>query len=193
MALADRHRDGGIPETADAARKIAANTMRNILMIKNFGFAALGMAAVLGATPALAQDASGVRIGAELGILDDDFLGADDISFGLNAGYDFDLGNMIVGPIANYTSTFDDDGDLREVSIGGRIAKKFDGDKQFYGTVSYSNIDADYFPGNLDGVKFGIGFEKDFGGFYGNVETRYGNYEAGAELFQTLIGGGFKF
>ncbi len=95
--------------------------------------------------------------------------------------------------IANYTGTFDDDGDLRELSIGGRIGKKFDGDKQLYGTVSYSNIDADYFPGSINGVKFGIGFETDFGGFDGHVETRYGNYEAGAELYQTLIGGGFKF
>ena len=161
-------------------------------MTKNLGFAVAAVAAPLAAPPALAQDGQ-VRIGAELGIVDDDFLGSDDISFGVNAGYDFDLGNTVVGPIANYTGTFADDGDLREMSIGGRIGKKFDGDKQFYGTVSYSNIDADYFPGSLDGIKFGIGFEKDFGGFYGNVETRYGNYEAGAELFQTLIGGGFKF
>lgn len=67
-------------------------------MIKNLGFAAAAMAATLAATPALAQDGQ-VRIGAELGILDDDFLGADDISFGVNAGYDFDLGDTVVGPI----------------------------------------------------------------------------------------------
>lgn len=162
-------------------------------MKKNFGFAAVATAAALAATPALAQDAGGARIGVELGVLDDDFLGTEEISYGALAGYDFNLGNVVVGPVVGYTSMFDNDFDLRELSAGGRIGAKLGAGSLVYGAVSYSNIDADDFPGSVDGVKFGLGFEKDFGGFYANVETRYGNYQYDLETFQTVIGAGVKF
>ena len=59
--------------------------------------------------------------------------------------------------------------------------------------ADYSNIDADYVAGSVDGVKFGLGFEKDFGGFYANVETHYGNFDYDLDFYQTLVGAGVKF
>ena len=162
-------------------------------MIKNVGLAAVAIAAAFAVNPACAQDGSGARIGVELGVLDDDFLGTDEVSYGFLAGYDFDLGGAVAGPLVGYTAAFDDEFDTRELSIGGRIGTKLDTASLFYGAVSYSNIDADYVAGSVDGVKFGLGFEKDFGGFYANVETRYGTYDYDLELYQTLVGAGVKF
>lgn len=158
-------------------------------------FAAAALAAVAVASPALAQDAvGGAHIGAEIGLLDDDFLGTDEVSYGVTAGYDFALGGVVAGPVVGYTGLFDDEGsDLREYSVGARLGVPLSGASLFYGSVAYSNLDADGFAGSIDGAKFGLGFEKNFGGFYGRVETRYADYEAGAELYQTVLGAGVKF
>lgn len=146
------------------------------------------------AAPAFGADRSGARVGVELGILDDDFLGADDISYGINVGYDFDLGGAVAGPIAGYTSAFDNDLDIRELSIGGRVGTKLDEGSLFYGAISYSNIDADGFPGSLDGVKFGVGYEQSFGSrMYANIETRYATYDYDVDVYQTVIGAGVRF
>lgn len=162
-------------------------------MIKKFGLAAFIAASAIVATPASAQDASGGRIGVELGLLDDDFLGTEEVSYGLTAGYDFDLGSVVVGPVAGYTSAFDNEFDIRELSVGGRVGAKVGDASLFYGAVSYSNIDSDYLPGSLDGVKFGLGFEQDFGGFYAGIETRYGTYDYDIDLYQTVLAAGVKF
>jgi len=162
-------------------------------MIKNVVIASALAAAGLAATPALAQDMNGARIGLELGVVDDDFLGTEDTTLGVTAGYDFDLGKLVAGPVASYTVTFEDDNDARDISIGGRLGAKIGAASLFYGAISYTNLDADGFPGSLDGVKFGLGFEHDFGRFYGSVETRYADYEQGLESYQTVIGAGVKF
>lgn len=158
-------------------------------------FATAALAAVAVASPALAQDAvGGAHVGVEIGLVDDDFLGSEDTSYGVTAGYDIPLGGVVAGPVVGYTGLFDDNGsDFREYSIGGRLGVPLDAGTLFYGSVAYSNIDADGFPGSLDGAKFGVGFEKNFGGFYGRIETRYADYEAGAELYQTVLGAGVKF
>lgn len=156
---------------------------------------AAALVAATVASPALAQDAvGGAHIGAEIGLLDDDFLGSEDISYGITAGYDFALGGLVAGPVVGYTGLFDDDGaDVREYSVGARVGVPLSGASLFYGSVAYSNLDADGFPGSLDGTRFGLGFEKNFGGFYGRLETRYADYEAGAEVYQTVVGAGVKF
>lgn len=162
-------------------------------MIKKTVIAAAVATAGFVATPALAQDMSGARVGVEIGMLDDDLLGSQDSTYGVNAGYDFDLGNMVAGPVVTYTGVFDDDFDTRELSVGGRLGAKIGNGSLFYGTIAYTSVDADDFYESIEGVKYGLGFEKDFGGFYGTIETRYADYEYGVEAYQTVVGAGFKF
>jgi outer membrane immunogenic protein len=158
---------------------------------------ALSLLASAAATPALAQpvagEFTGPRVGVELGVVDDDFGGTDEATYGVLAGYDADLGSFIVGATASYTGLFDDDGaDLRDLTIAGRIGGKLAPQTLLYGTVGYSNLDADGFS-SLDGARFGVGLEQSFGRVYGNVETRYSNYEAGVETYQTVVGLGIRF
>jgi len=77
--------------------------------------------------------------------------------------------------------------------IGGRIGTKLDTASVIYGAVSCYTIDTDYVAGSVDGVKFRLDFEKDFGGFYANVEARYGSYKYDLALYQTVVGVGVKF
>lgn len=160
---------------------------------------AAAFAGVLAASPAMAQDEAadtftGARVGVELGVSDDDAFGTDSGTYGFNAGYDFDLGGAVVGVTAGYTDAFDDDNfGVRELSLSGRIGGKVGAKTLIYGTAGYSNIDASGFPGSIDGAKIGIGVERSFGNVYGNIETRYGNYELGLELYQTAIGVGVRF
>lgn len=153
-----------------------------------------GILAATTATPALAQEFTGPRVGVELGLLDDDFLGSDEVSYGVLAGYDFDAGPAIVGAAVSYTGLFDDDGDdVRDITVAGRVGAKLTPRSLLYGSVGYSNLDFDGLPGSLDGVKFGVGLEYAFTNVYANVETRYADYEAGLETYQTVVGVGFRF
>lgn len=155
---------------------------------------AIGAASILFSAPAFAQEFSGPRVGVELGMMDDDFLGTAETSYGVNLGYDFDMGSSVLGVTASYTGIFNDHGsDFRELGIGARAGIKAGASTLVYGTAGYSNLDANGVPGSLDGVKVGLGLEQSFGNVFANVETRYGNYEAGAELYQTVIGVGYRF
>ena len=55
------------------------------------------LAALTFATPSFAAGFSGPRVGATIGLADDDFLGTEVFTYGLNAGYDVDLGTAVVG------------------------------------------------------------------------------------------------
>jgi outer membrane immunogenic protein len=152
------------------------------------------------ATPALAQEANaapasdnaftGARIGAEIGLADDDIFGTESFTYGLEAGYDFDLGGAVVGPTVGLQDS-DDTG--REFSAGGRLGAKVGDKALIYGAVAYSNLKvADHF--KLDGVRFGLGVEyAPAEHVYIKAEQRYANYELGAELWQTVLGVGFRF
>lgn len=152
--------------------------------------------AAMVAMPAAAQEASnfgGPRIGAEIGLVDDDFLGSEETSWGANAGYDFDLGDVVVGGTAGYTGIFDDDGaDYSEWTLMARAGAKATDNLLVYASGGYSAIEiADF---DFDGVKAGLGVElATSSGIYGQIETRYGNYEHGLELYQTVIGVGYRF
>ncbi|WP_189338512.1 outer membrane protein [Sphingobium sp. SCG-1] len=157
-------------------------------------FFAVFAVAALTATPAFAQEFSGARVGVELGAVDDDFAGTDEATYGINAGYDFDLGNTVVGVTGSYTGLFDDDNsDFRDLTLAARAGFKATPRTLVYGTLGYTNLDANGFSGSLDGVKVGLGVEQKFGNLYANIETRYGNYEADGELYQTVIGLGYRF
>ena len=159
--------------------------------------AGLVAASALTAVPAVAQtapDFAGPRVGAEIGLVDDDFLGSDDTSYGINVGYDFERANTVFGVTGTYSGLFDDNGaDFRELSIAARAGFKVTPATLAYATAGYSNLDFDGLPGSLDGAKFGLGLEHSFGKVFANVETRYADYEAGLELYQTVVGVGFRF
>lgn len=154
--------------------------------------------AVTVATPAFAQDAeapannfAGARIGAEIGVADDDLFGTESFTYGLEAGYDFDLGGKAIAGIVAGIQDSDDTG--RELSIGGRLGANIGSKALVYGTVGYSNLEVvDDF--ELDGVRFGLGVEvAPHKNVYLKAEQRYANYELGAELWQTVVGVGFRF
>ena len=156
--------------------------------------------AVTVATPALAQEAdtaaaaesnfTGARIGAEIGVADEDIFGTEAFTYGIEAGYDFDLGGAIAGIQAGIQDS-DDTG--RELSIGGRIGAPVSNNALIYGNIAYSNLEVvDDF--ELDGVRFGLGLEiAPAKNVYVKAEQRYADYELGAELWQTVVGVGFRF
>jgi len=141
---------------------------------------------------ASAQDFTGPRVGVELGISDDSFLGSEETSWGVNAGYDFDLGKLVVGGTVGYTDVFGDDFDFRELSVGGKLGAKLTESALLYGTVAYSDIDVAGL--SVDGARFGVGAEVNVTpNVFVNLETRYGTYDYDLELYQTVIGVGYRF
>ena len=163
--------------------------------MKRIFVAALAAVAAMTAAPAMADDFSGARVGVEAGVVGDDFGSTTKGTYGVVAGYDFDLGNVVVGPQVGATGVFDSGVDgLRELTAGARLGVKVADRTLVYGTAAYSNIDAKGLPGALDGVRVGLGLEQKLGSnVYASVETRYGNYEYGAELYQTVVGVGVRF
>ena len=152
------------------------------------------VASLLCTTPALAQTSfSGPRVGATVGVLGDDIFDSDATSFGLEVGYDHDFGNgAVVGIQGEYQDDFD--GDFgHELAATARVGGKAGQNALVYVAGGYSRIEVGNF--HLDGVRTGLGVEFGLGasGASLKVEQRYGNYEAGAELFQTVVGVGFRF
>ncbi|RIV84448.1 porin family protein [Aurantiacibacter xanthus] len=154
-------------------------------------------AATLIATPAFAQGTAasftGPRVGVEIGVADDDFLGTEETTYGFNAGYDFDLGKVVLGATVNYTDVFDgDDIDFRELGVGARAGVKVDPSALLYATVGYSDISVSNL--SVDGVKLGLGGEVALGQhLYANLETRYASYDFDIDVYQTVIGVGYRF
>ena len=87
----------------------------------------------------------------------------------------------------------DSDDTGREISAGGRLGAKVSSNALVYGAIAYSNLEVvDDF--ELDGVRFGLGVEiAPSKNLYIKAEQRYANYELGAELWQTVLGVGFRF
>ncbi len=161
--------------------------------MKRFLIAAAAVSTLV-AAPAFAQDFSGPRVGVELGMFGDDVFSTQDTTYGVNVGYDYDLGSTVFGVTGSYTGIFNDNNaDFRELGISARAGIKPGASTLVYGTAGYSNIDTDFISGSLDGVKVGLGVEQSFGNLFANVETRYGNYEAGVETYQTVLGVGYRF
>jgi outer membrane immunogenic protein len=151
-------------------------------------------ATALSATPALAQDAaatsfSGPRVGVHVGFADDDLFGTEAFTYGAEVGYDFDAGGAVVG----ITAEIQDSDDIsRELALTGRVGAKLGSNALVYATGGYSNIRA--YGENIDGFRIGGGVELGIGskGFV-KLEQRYGNYEYGIDLYQSLIGAGLRF
>jgi outer membrane immunogenic protein len=152
-------------------------------------------ATALFASPAMAQDTAatstftGPRIGANIGFADDNIFGTESFTYGAELGYDFDLGGAVLG----ITGEVQDNKDItRELALTARAGVRVGSNGLLYATGGYSNIRV--YGINVDGFRLGAGGELAIGehGFV-KLEQRYGNYEYGIDLYQTLVGGGFRF
>lgn len=152
-------------------------------------------ATALFAAPAAAQDTTtsasftGPRIGVNVGFADDDLFGTEAFTYGAEVGYDFDAGGAVFG----LTGEIQDNDDItRELALTGRVGARVGANGLIYAAGGYSNIRA--FGVNVDGFRIGAGAEVGIGqmGFV-KFEQRYGNYEYGIDLYQSLIGAGIRF
>jgi outer membrane immunogenic protein len=149
------------------------------------------------ATPALAQDAAvaaghdftGPRVGVNVGFADDSIFGTEAFTYGADVGYDFAVGNAVLG----VTAEIEDSKDIsRELALTARAGARVGSNGLLYVTGGYSNIRA--YGVNVDGFRLGVGGELGLGqNAYVKLEQRYGNYEYGLDLYQTMIGAGFRF
>lgn len=153
-------------------------------------------AAFVAATPAAAQEATagttftGARIGANVGLADDDIFGTEMFTYGVEAGYDADVGGAVLGASVEVQDS-DDTG--RDIAITGRVGAKASPNFLVYGLAGYTNLKP--FSGlKLDGYRVGAGVELGFAekGF-AKIEQRYSNYELGVDGFQTVLGVGIRF
>lgn len=175
---------------------------------------AIGLAALaLAPTPALAQDDltfTGFRVGGIFGW--DNFSAGDresdskdDVVYGADIGYDYQMGNFVVGIEGEFAGTgvaataqdVDIIGDEfkleagRDLYIGARVGYVVMPQMMIYAKGGYTNMDfnAIYDPtrgitgpvseidDNQDGFRFGAGLEYLFGGgFYAKAEYRYSHY-----------------
>jgi outer membrane immunogenic protein len=152
-------------------------------------------ATTLVATPAMAQDAAaqtsftGPRVGVNIGFADDDLFGTESFTYGAVVGYDVDAGGAVIG----ITGEIQDSDDItRELALTGRVGARVGSNALIYATGGYSNIRV--IGVNVDGFRIGGGVELGIGskGFV-KFEQRYGNYEYGIDLYQSLIGAGLRF
>ncbi len=144
------------------------------------------------AAPAMAQDAgstfTGPRIGANVGFFNDNVVGFDTFSYGLEAGYDFDAGGAVVGVTAEIQ---DAKSITRELGLTARAGAKVGANGLLYATGGYTNLRG--YGVTIDGFKVGVGGEVAFGKGYGKLEQLYYNYGSGADLWQTCLGFGVRF
>ena len=162
--------------------------------MKILATAAIVAAAALSA-PAAAQDFSGGRIGANIGFADDDAFGTEALVYGVNVGYDFDLGGAVAGVTAEYGDS-DEKGLGRDLSLVGRIGGKVGTSAMIYGLAGYTNLSVNL-PGDdfeLDGARIGAGAEFALTpNIFANAEYRYSNYELDLDGHQMVVGAGFRF
>jgi outer membrane immunogenic protein len=172
---------------------------------------ALAGTAALAATPAFAQnDAQAFNGGHVEAITGYDHVsdGDDGILYGIGAGYDFRMNNVVLGIEGEVleSTTGDCAGAIcvdasRDFYIGGRIGVVAAPRVLVYGKIGYSNARIEVTNGNvedstnLDGIRAGAGVEWQFRNSPISVraEYRYTNYELGVERHQGTLGLAFRF
>jgi outer membrane immunogenic protein len=156
-------------------------------------FAAAVLAASIAASPVLAADFTGPRVGVTVGVADDDFGGTEALTYGVNAGYDWDLGKAVVGGTIEYQDS-SEDGFGRDLSITARAGGKVSESILLYALAGYSNLAIEDTDIELDGFRAGAGVEVAVNdNIYSQFEYRYTNYEQGAESHQFVLGIGYRF
>jgi outer membrane immunogenic protein len=152
---------------------------------------ALSIAAI--AAPASAADFTGPRVGATIGFADDDFAGTEAFTYGLNVGYDFDLGGLVAGGTFEYQDS-EEDGFGRDLSIVARLGGKAADNVLLYGLAGYTNLSAEGTSIELDGYRIGAGVEVALtDNVYTGVEYRYSNYELDLDAHQMALSLGYRF
>ena len=146
------------------------------------------------ATPAMAQDAAapsftGARVGVNVGFADDDIFGTEAFTYGADVGYDFAAGGAILG----ITAEIEDSKDLsRALALTARAGARVGNNALLYVAGGYSNLRA--YGENIDGFRIAAGGELAVGSrAYVKLEQRYGNYQYGIDLHQSVIGAGIRF
>ena len=149
------------------------------------------------ATPALAQDTAaaaahdftGPRVGVNVGFADDSIFGTEAFTYGADVGYDIAAGGAVLG----ITAKIEDSKDIkRELALTARAGARVGNSGLLYVAGGYSNIRV--FGVNVDGYRLAVGGELGLGqNAYVKLEQRYGNYQYGLDLYQTMIGAGFRF
>ena len=145
------------------------------------------------ATPAMAQDAAptftGARVGVNIGFADDNIFGTEAFTYGADVGYDFAAGGAILG----VTAEIEDSKDLtRALALTARAGARVGTNGLLYVAGGYSNLRA--YGVSVDGFRLAAGGELALGSkAYVKLEQRYGNYEYGIDLHQTVIGAGIRF
>lgn len=198
--------------------------------------ASLAAASAIAAVPAMAQGAAepfkGFHVEGLAGYdvtkagssVDDDATvdndeSIDGVVFGVGAGYDFKMGNLVVGPEAEVTwstaKTSFEDGDFegfgignvkanRDLYVGGRVGYAFTPRTMVYAKGGYTNAKFDVRNGDgtvvtsddidADGWRVGAGVEQAVSdNIFAKVEYRYSNYEKGELDFTGDIPDGQRF
>jgi outer membrane immunogenic protein len=144
-------------------------------------------------TSAMAADFSGPRVGATIGFVDDDFAGTEAFTYGLNAGYDFDLGKVVAGGTLEWQDS-GEEGFGRDLSAVARLGAKLGDRVLLYALAGYTNLGIDGTGTELDGIRVGAGGEVAVtDNVFAQVEYRYSDYEQDAEAHQMLFGIGYRF
>ncbi len=147
--------------------------------------------AALSATPALANDFTGVRAEVTAG-LDDVTGGVDptEVTYGVGVGVDAELyKNVIVGVEATVDNVFD----RRNIGAAARIGYVVADKALVYGKVGYSNWKQTT-SAELEGLRVGGGIEANLvGPVYGKIEYRYTDFEGKVGNHAGLVGFGLRF
>jgi outer membrane immunogenic protein len=152
---------------------------------------AASAALALAATPAAAADFTGPRVGANLGIAGDDVLSTDVKTYGVNGGFDFAVGDAIVGGTLEYQDSFRNN-TPRELSASARIGTKLASNLLGYGTVGYTRLGTA--GADAEGLRLGVGAELALTNHVALVvEQRHTEYGAGANAEQTVAGLNIRF
>ena len=141
-----------------------------------FIFAASVSALALGAAPAYAQNASpftGARIGVLVGTGGNKVIDFDEQTVGLDAGYDFDAGGLVVGVGVEYQTDLGRDFlDVNETALLARIGFKLGSSSLLYATGGLTRISSGGTPFGKyheGGYRVGGGLEFALGG--GNTQS----------------------
>jgi outer membrane immunogenic protein len=190
--------------------------------MRKFISSAALLAAATAASPAFAQDAFHIAAIAGYDAPDGDVDDASGVVYGVGLGYDFNIGNVFVGPEAELTTSSTDEcatginraGDQlcldagRDIYIGARIGTQVGRNARVYVGGGYTNAEIGLtydanLAGNtgdfavtdeLDGFRLKAGGELDLGrNAFVRAEYRYSNYEDDLDRHQVVGGIGLRF
>lgn len=147
-------------------------------------------AALLAATPAVAQNAAfvGPRVELNAGLRD---VNRDDVNYGATVGFDVPLGTRFTAGIdGDAQNVFDRDG--RELGVGARLGFAVSDNLLAFGRVGYTNLDGRF--RNLEGVSYGGGLNFAMTkNLFANAEYRHTDFQRRVNTDGVRVGLGLRF